>query len=232
MPVPQAGALGEAEVAAPSKVTARAVATRVAWKERRKMQCDGTADRRHHGAATRTRAATTRTLERGRGRCSTRWARAASPSSTTDRHVVGFISDGDIMKAVAAQKTRSIFGGGLRQHGAVRQRVLRGEGAARSSTATSWSWPCRRCCAPRPTSPSARSPSVLGEEEVQEGAGHRRGRQAHRRGAARHHHAATCSASCLATTRTRPSIRAPTSPAPHDLLVLIEAGHRQGCELL
>ena len=28
------------------------------------------------------------------------------------RHVVGFISDGDIMKAVAAQKTRSIFGGG------------------------------------------------------------------------------------------------------------------------
>ena len=29
-----------------------------------------------------------------------------------DRHVVGFISDGDIMKAVAAQKTRSIFGGG------------------------------------------------------------------------------------------------------------------------
>ena len=27
-------------------------------------------------------------------------------------HVVGFISDGDIMKAVAAQKTRSIFGGG------------------------------------------------------------------------------------------------------------------------
>ena len=26
--------------------------------------------------------------------------------------VVGFISDGDIMKAVAAQKTRSIFGGG------------------------------------------------------------------------------------------------------------------------
>ena len=29
-----------------------------------------------------------------------------------ERHVVGFISDGDIMKAVAAQKTRSIFGGG------------------------------------------------------------------------------------------------------------------------
>ena len=29
-----------------------------------------------------------------------------------DRHVVGFISDGDIMKAVAAQKTRSIFSGG------------------------------------------------------------------------------------------------------------------------
>ena len=29
-----------------------------------------------------------------------------------DRQVVGFISDGDIMKAVAAQKTRSIFGGG------------------------------------------------------------------------------------------------------------------------
>lgn len=29
-----------------------------------------------------------------------------------DRHVVGFISDGDIMKAVAEQKTRSIFSGG------------------------------------------------------------------------------------------------------------------------
>ena len=29
-----------------------------------------------------------------------------------DDRVVGFISDGDIMKAVAAQKTRSIFGGG------------------------------------------------------------------------------------------------------------------------
>lgn len=28
-----------------------------------------------------------------------------------DRHVVGFISDGDIMKAVAKQKTRSIYGG-------------------------------------------------------------------------------------------------------------------------
>lgn len=29
-----------------------------------------------------------------------------------ENHVVGFISDGDIMKAVADQKTRSIFGGG------------------------------------------------------------------------------------------------------------------------
>lgn len=29
-----------------------------------------------------------------------------------EHHVVGFISDGDIMKTVAAQKTRSIFGGG------------------------------------------------------------------------------------------------------------------------
>ena len=29
-----------------------------------------------------------------------------------ERHVVGFVSDGDIMKAVADQKTRSIFGGG------------------------------------------------------------------------------------------------------------------------
>ena len=28
-----------------------------------------------------------------------------------DQHVVGFISDGDIMKAVAKQKTRSIYGG-------------------------------------------------------------------------------------------------------------------------
>ena len=34
------------------------------------------------------------------------------PVVDDDGHVVGFISDGDIMKAVAAQKTRSIFGGG------------------------------------------------------------------------------------------------------------------------
>ena len=44
-------------------------------------------------------------------------------------HVVGFISDGDIMKAVAAQKTRPYA------HGAVRQRVLRGEGGLTASLA-------------------------------------------------------------------------------------------------
>nr|WP_270297972.1 CBS domain-containing protein [Eggerthella sinensis] len=75
-----------------------------------------------------------------------------------ERHVVGFISDGDIMKAVAAQKTRSIFGGGyanmvLYDNESSRRRP------ARSSIATSWSWPCRRCCAPRPTSRWARSPT-------------------------------------------------------------------------
>lgn len=34
------------------------------------------------------------------------------PVVDEDRRVVGFISDGDIMKAVSEQKTRSVFGGG------------------------------------------------------------------------------------------------------------------------
>ena len=72
------------------------------------------------------------------------------------------------------------------QHGAVRQRVLRGEpraqapqrhGAGRAAGAVRHGRPDHR-----------RDRRRAGEEEVQEGAGHRQGRQAHRHGAPRHHH--------------------------------------------
>ena len=52
-----------------------------------------------------------------------------------DRHVVGFISDGDIMKAVAAQKTRSIFSGGYSNMVLYDSESFRRR-PARSSTAT------------------------------------------------------------------------------------------------
>ena len=98
-----------------------------------------------------------------------------------DRHVVGFISDGDIMKAVAAQKTRSIFGGGYsnmvlydNESFEEKARALlflyfgRPDGRCRSSTRTAGSsaWcaappspaTCSMCCSAR----KSRAPSSAG----------------------------------------------------------------------
>ena len=81
-----------------------------------------------------------------------------------DRHVVGFISDGDIMKAVAAQKTRSIFSGGYSN-----MVLYDSESFEEKARALK-----RRNVMVRHGRPDhRRDRRRAGEEEVQEGAGHR-----------------------------------------------------------
>ena len=105
-----------------------------------------------------------------------------------ERRVVGFISDGDIMRAIAAHKTRSVFNGGEatmlyfddepldRKARELKHRNVM-ELATRKVV----------CATPRAT--DRQGCGIALQEEVQEAAGHRRGRSADRRGAPDEHHA-------------------------------------------
>ena len=81
-----------------------------------------------------------------------------------DRHVVGFISDGDIMKR-SPRRRRAPSSAAVTPTWCCTTTSPSRRRPARSSIATSWSWPCRRCCAPRPTQTVGEIADVLAKKK-------------------------------------------------------------------